>query len=166
MGQTREALVNGAYVSVLLSSIVLNIVHMVPDYFVKIPRQVVISIHPLSLVMSSVAAGSGSSTLTLSVPPSTDRLFLAMNLASSGSSSQYQDGAATFEASFNALQVKYAGQSVPAGGYHDLYAGHPSRSIAEPILDFQQCCGKLFNEGPSVDDLHTWARNPIYGFSF
>ena len=56
MGQAREALINGAYVNVLLSSITLNVCHTVPDYIVKIPRQVVISIHPLSLVMSSVAA--------------------------------------------------------------------------------------------------------------
>ena len=166
MEQTREALVNGAYVSVLLSSVVLNVCHMVPDYIVKIPRQVVISIHPLSLVMSSVAAGSGSSTHTLSVPLRTDRLFLAMNLATSGTTSQYQDGAATFEPSFNGLHVQYAGQSVPAGGYHDLYADHPSRSIAEAYLDYQQTAGKLYSDGSSVDDLQAWSRNPIYGFSF
>ena len=103
MGLAREALVGGAYISVLISSITLNVCHMVPDYIVKIPRQVVISIHPLSLVMSSVAAGSGVSTHTLSVPPSTDRLFLAMNLATSGTTCQFQDGSDTFEPSFNSL---------------------------------------------------------------
>ncbi len=120
----------------------------------------------MSLVMSSVAAGSGSFTHTLSLPPSTDRLFLAMNLATSGTTSQYQDGAATFEPSFNELQVQNAGQSIPAGGYHDLYAGYPSRCIAEAYLDYQQTAGKLYSEGSSVDDLAAWARNPIYGFSF
>ncbi len=74
MGQAREALVDGSYITVLLSSIVLNVCHMCPNYQVKIPRQVVLSIHPLSLVMSSVAAGAGSSTHTLSVPLSTDRI--------------------------------------------------------------------------------------------
>ena len=96
MGLARAALVNGSYISVLLSSITLNITHMVPDFIVAIPRQVVISIHPLSLVMSSVAAGSGASTHTLSLPPSTDRLFLAMNFATGGTTCQYQDVSATF----------------------------------------------------------------------
>ncbi len=166
MGLAREQLINGSYVSVLLSSITLNVCHMVPDFIVKIPRQSVLSIHPISLVMSSVAAGSGASTHTLSVPLSTDRLFVAMNLATSGTTCQYQDGSATFEPSFNSLQVQYAGQSVPAGGYHDLAGGHPSRSTAEPFLDYQQTAGKLYSEGSSTDDLDGWARNPIYGFSF
>ncbi len=166
MGLAREQLNAGSFVSVLLTSITLNACHMVPDYIVKIPRQVVISIHPLSLVMSSVAAGSGASTHTLSVPPSTNRLFLAMNLATSGTTCQYQDGSATIEPSFNSLQVQYAGQSVPAGGYHDLAGGHPSRNMAEPYLDYQQTVGKLYSEGSSTDDLHAWARNAIYGFSF
>ncbi len=116
--------------------------------------------------MSSVAAGAGSSTHTLSVPPSTDRIFLAMNLASAGTTSQLQDGPATFEPSFNGLQVQYAGQSVPASGYHDLNSGHTSRSVAEPFLDYQQTAGKLYSEGSSVDDIAAWSRNPIYGFSF
>ncbi len=150
----------------LLTSITLNVCHMVPDYIVKIPRQVVISIHPLSLVMSSVPPGSGASTHTLSVPPSTDRLFLAMNLATSGTTCQYQDGSASYEPSFMSLQATYAGQSVPAGGYHDLAGGHPSRSTAEPFLDYQQTAGKLYSEGSSTDDLDDWARNPVYGFSF
>ncbi len=116
ISQAREALIDGSYLTVLLSSIVLNVCHMVPDFQVKIPRQVVLSIHPLSLVMSSVAAGAGSSTHTLSVPPSTDRIYLAMNLASSGTTSPLQDVPAMFEPSFYGLQVQYAGPSVPASG--------------------------------------------------
>ena len=139
---------------------------MCPDYQVKIRRQVVLSIHTMSLVMSSVAAGAVSSTLTLRVPPSTDRIYLAMNLASAGNTSQLQDGPATFELYFNGLQVQYAGQSVPASGYHDLNSGHTSRSVAEPFLDYQQTAGKLYSEGSSVDDIAAWSRNPIYGFSF
>ena len=38
--------------------------------------------------------------------------------------------------------------------------------MAEPYLDYQQTAGKLYSEGSSTDDLHEWARNPIYGFSF
>ncbi len=139
---------------------------MVTDCNVKIQRQVVMSIHPLSRVMSSDRPGSGAATHTLSVPPSTDRLFLAMSLATSGTTCQYQDGSATFEPSFMSLQVTYAGQSVPAGGYHDLAGGHPSRSTAEPFLDYQQTAGKLYSECSSTDDLDGWARNPVYGFSF
>ncbi len=116
MGQAREALIDGSYITVLLNSIVLNVCHMVPDLQPIIPRQLALSIHPMSLVMSSVAVGARSSTNTLNVPPSTDRLYLAMNLASSGTTYQLQDGPATFEPSFNGLQVQYAGQSVPAGG--------------------------------------------------
>ena len=123
---------------------------MVPDYIVKIPRQVVLSTHPLSLVMISVAAGAGSSTHTLSVPPSTDRIYLAMNLVSSGTTSQLQDGPATFEPSFNGLQESYAGQSVPASGYHELYSGHASRSVAEPFLDYQQTAGKLYRAASHI----------------
>ena len=71
-----------------------------------------------------------------------------------------------FEPSFNGLQVQYAGQSVPASGYHDLHSGHASRSVAEPYLDYQQTAGKLYSEGNSVDDIVAWSRHPIYGFSF
>ncbi len=117
------------------------------------------SIHPLSLVMSSVAAGAGSSTHTLSVPPSTDRIYLAMNLASSETTSQLQDGPAVFELSFDSLQVQYAGQSAPASGYPDLYAGHPSRGVFEGFLDYQPTAGKLYSEGSSVDDIAAWSRN-------
>ena len=98
----------------------------------------------MSLVMSSVAEGAGSSQHTLTVPPSTDRIFIAMNLASSGTTSQLQDGAASFEPSFNAIQIQYSGQSVPASGYQDLFSGNPSRSTCESYLDYQQASGKNF----------------------
>ncbi len=166
MGQAREALIDGSYITVLLSSITLNVCHMVPDYQVKIPRQVVLSIHPMSLVMSSVAAGASSSTHTLNFLPSTDRIYLAMNLATSGTSSQLQDGPAVFEPSFNGPQVQYAGQSVPASGYHDLHSNHPSRSVSEPYLKYQQTADKIYSEGSSVYNIAAWYRNPIYGFSF
>ncbi len=55
---------------------------------------------------------------------------------------------------------------MPASGYHDLYSGHASRSVAEAYLDYQQTAGKLYSEGSSVDDIAAWSQNPIYEFLF
>ena len=61
----------------------------------------------------SVVSGGGSSTHTLSVPPSADRLFVGVNLATAGTTKEAQDGHDQFEPSLSVLQVQYAGQTLP-----------------------------------------------------
>ena len=86
MGAVRAALTADAFISVSIESITLHATHMTPDQPIPVPQIVVLSLHPMTVVMSGVSTAVGNSTHTLSVPPSTDRLFVALNLQSAGSS--------------------------------------------------------------------------------
>ena len=140
--------------------------HLVPDAPVPVPRNVVLSIHPLTVVKSSLSATSGSSTHTLSVPPSTDRLFVAVNLATAGNSHGVQDSHDQFEPSLSVLQVQYAGQTLPNTAYQSLNKSSTGRHIMKPYSDFLAACGKLYLEQSSYDNMEEWAANPIHGLSF
>ena len=77
MDSTRAALTSAQtnYVHCTIEEVRFHMCHLVPDAPVPIPRNVVLSIHPLTVVKNGLSASSGSSTHTLSVPPSTDRAF-------------------------------------------------------------------------------------------
>ena len=63
------------YVTCQIEEVRFHMCHLVPDDPVPVPRNVALSIHPLTVVKSSLSSTGGSSTRTLSIPPSTDRLY-------------------------------------------------------------------------------------------
>jgi len=154
------------YVYCEIEEVRFHMCHLVPDAPVPVPRNVVLSIHPLTVVKSSLSATSGSSTHTLSVPPSTDRLFVAVNLATAGNSHGVQDSHDQFEPSLSVLQVQYAGQTLPNTAYQSLNKSSTGRHIMKPYSDFLAACGKLYLEQSSYDNMEEWAANPIHGLSF
>ena len=84
--------------------------HLVPDGPIPVPRNVVLSIHPLTLVKSFISGTAGSSTHTLSVPPSTDRIFGGLNLTTAaGTAHAIEHVHDQFEPSLSVLQVQYTG---------------------------------------------------------
>ena len=92
--------------------------HLVPDAPVPVPRNVVLSIHPLTVVKSRLVGDRAVRAPTRSaVPPSTDRLFVGVNLATAGSTHGVQDSHDQFEPSLSVLQVQYAGQTLPNTAY-------------------------------------------------
>ena len=140
--------------------------HLLPDAPVPVPRNVVLSIHPLTVVKSSVSASSGSSTHTLSVPPSTGRLFVGVNLATAGSTHGVQDSHDQFEPSLSVLQVQYAGQTLPNTAYQSINKSATDRHVPKPYADFLAACGKLYLEQSSYGNMEEWPNNPIQGLSF
>ena len=140
--------------------------HLVPDAPVPVPRNVVLSIHPLTVVKSSVSASSGSSTHTLSNPPSTDRLFVGVNLTTAGSTHGVEDSHDQFEPSLSVLQVQYAGQTLPNTVYQSINKSATDQHVVKPYADFLAACGKLYLEQSSYGNMEEWSNNPIHGLSF
>jgi len=154
------------YVTCQIEEIRFHMCHLVPDAPVPVPRNVVLSIHPLTVVKSTLSATSGSSTHTLSVPPSTDRVFVGVNLATAGSTHGVQDGHDQFEPSLSVLQVQYAGQTLPNTAYQSINKSATDRHVIKPYSDFLAACGKLYLEQSSYDNMEEWSNNPIHGLSF
>ena len=154
------------YVTCQIEEIRFHMCHLVPDAPVPVPRNVVLSIHPLTVVKSTLSATSGSSTHTLSVPPSTDRVFVGVNLATAGSTHGVEDGHDQFEPSLSVLQVQYAGQTLPNTAYQSINKSATDRHVVKPYSDFLAACGKLYLEQSSYDNMEEWANNPIQGLSF
>lgn len=168
MDATRSALASTAtnYVYCTIEEVKFMMCHLVPDSPIPVPRNVVLSIHPLTVVKSSLSSTSGASTHTLSVPPSTDRLFVAVNLATAGTSHGVEDGHDQFEPSLSVLQVQYAGQTLPNTAYQSLNKSSTDRHVVKPFADFLAACGKLYLEQSSYDNMEEWSNNPITGLSF
>ena len=140
--------------------------HLVPDAPVPVPRNCVLSIHPLTVVKSSLSSAGGSSTHTLSAPPSTDRIFIGVNLATAGSTRGVEDGHDQFEPSLSVLQVQYAGQTLPNTAYQSLNKSATDRHVTKPYSDFLASSGKVYLEQSAYDNMEEWANNPIMGMSF
>ena len=87
MDSARAALTSSQqnYVYCQIEEVRFHMCHLVPDAPVPVPRNVVLSSHPLSVVKSPLSSAGDSSAHTLSVPPSTDRLFVGVNLTTAGS---------------------------------------------------------------------------------
>lgn len=168
MDSTRSALASSAtnYTYCTIEEVRFHMCHLVPDAPVPVPRNVVLSIHPLTVVKSSLASTSGSSTHTLSVPPSTDRLFVGVNLATAGSTHGVQDSHDQFEPSLSVLQVQYAGQTLPNTAYQSINKSATDRHVIKPYSEFLAACGKLYLEQSSYDNMEEWQNNPIHGLSF
>ena len=166
MGDARAALIAGSYISVSISEITLHAVLMVPDQKLPGPRQVVLSMHPLTVVMSQIGATSGNTTHTLSVPPSTDRLFVALNLQSAGSSSKFEDNHDSLEPSISTLQVQYAGRTLPSASYTNCERNNATQEVLKPYSDYLAATGRMYLEASSYDDLEDFRQSPIFGFSF
>ena len=152
------------YVYCTIGEVKFMMCHLVPDSPIPVPRNVVLSIHPLTVVKSSLSSTSGASTHTLSVPPSTDRLFVAVNLATAGTSHGVEDG--QFEPPLSVLQVQYAGQTLPNTAYQSLNKSSTDRHVVKPFADFLAACGKLYLEQSSYGNMEEWSNNPIAGLSF
>ena len=140
--------------------------HLVPDSPIPVPRNVVLSIHPLTVVKSSLSATSGALTHTLSVPPSADRLFVGVNLTTAGTTHGVEDGHDQFEPSLSVLQVQYAGQTLPNTAYQSLNKSATDRHVTKPYADFLAACGKLHLEQSAYGNMDEWENNPIKGLSF
>ena len=168
MDSTRAAVTSSTtnYVYCTIEEVRFHMCHLVPDAPVPIPRNVVLSIHPLTVVKSALSATSGSSTHTLSVPPSTDRVFVGVNLTTAGSTHGVEDGHDQFEPSLSVLQVQYAGQTLPNTAYQSINKNATDRHVVKPYSDFLAACGKLYLEQSSYDNMEEWANNPIQGLSF
>ena len=166
MGAARAALIAGDYVSLTIESITLHATHMIPDQPTPIPRNVVLSLHPMTVVMSQLPASTGNTTHTLSVPPSTDRLFVCVNLQSAGSSTQIQDCHDAFEPSLSQLQVQYAGLTLPQSQYTDTGSDSSERQVLKPYADYLAASGRMYYETSSYDAVNDWMLRPIFGFSF
>jgi len=110
--------------------------HLVPDAPIPVPRNVVLSIHPLTVVKSFISGTAGSSTHTLSVPPSIDRIFVGLNLTTAGTGHAIQHGHDQFEPSLSVLQVQYAGQTLPNTAYQSLNKNAIDRHVIKPYADF------------------------------
>jgi hypothetical protein len=168
MDSVRAAVTSSTtnYVYCTIEEVRFHMCHLVPDAPVPVPRNVVLSIHPLTVVKSSLSASSGSSTHTLSVPPSTDRLFVGVNLATAGSTHGVQDSPDQFEPSLSVLQVQYAGQTLPNTAYQSLNKSATDRHVIKPYADFLAACGKLYLEQSAYDNMEEWSNTPIHGLSF
>jgi len=169
MDSARAALTSATatnHVYCTIEEVRFHMCHLVPDAPVPIPRNVVLSIHPLTVVKSGLSATSGSSTHTLSVPPSTDRVFVGVNLTTAGSTHGVEDGHDQFEPSLSVLQVQYAGQTLPNTAYQSINKSATDRHVVKPYSDFLAACGKLYLEQSSYDNMEEWANNPIQGLSF
>ena len=103
---------------------------------------------------------------TLSVPPSTDRVFVGVNLTTAGSTHGVEDGHDQFEPSLSVLQVQYAGQTLPNTAYQSINKSATDRHVVKPYSDFLAACGKLYLEQSSYDNMEEWSNNPIQGLSF
>ena len=166
MGQARATLADGMLVNVSIESMTLHCTHMIPDQITPIPRTVVLSIHPLSVVMSGVNASVGSSTHMVSVPPSTDRLWVGLNLQTAGATCAIQDGASRFDYSIEQLQCQYAGITLPQSAYSNGSASNPTREIVKPYTDYLAASGRMYTEASSYDTVADWGVSPLWGFSF
>ena len=154
------------YVTCQVEEVRFHMFHLAPDAPVPVPRNVVLSIHPLTVVKSSVSASSGSSTHTLSCPPSTDRLFVGVNLTTAGSTHGVQDGHDQFELALSVLQVQYDGQTLPNTAYPSLNKSATDRHDIKPYADFLAACGKLYLEQSAYGNMEEWSNNPIQSLSF
>ena len=166
MGTARAALVLGEYVSVSIVSITLHATHMTPDIITPIPRNVVLSLHPITIVMSQLSDTAGATTHTLSVPPSTDRLFVCANLQSAGTSCSPESGHGSFAARIQNLQVTYAGITMPQNGYTNAALGVAEREVLKPYADYLAATGRLYMESSSYDTMEEHAASPIFALSF
>ena len=168
MDSARSALTSPTknYTYCTIEEVRFHMCHLAPDAPVPVPRNVVLSIHPLTAVKSSVSASSGSSTHTLSIPPSTDRIFVGVNLATAGSKHGLEDSHDQFEPSLSVLQVQYAGQTLPNTAYQSINKPATDRHVAKPYADFLAACGKLYLEQSSYGNMEEWSNNPIQGLSF
>ena len=148
MDATRPALTSSTtnYVYCQIEEVRFHMCHLVPDAPVPVPRNVVLSIHPPTVVKSSLSSTGGSSTHTLSVPPSTDRLFVGVNVATAGTTHGVQDSHDVFEPSLSVLQVQYACQTLPNTAYQSLNKSATDRHVIKPYADFLAACGKLYLE--------------------
>ena len=166
---TRAALTGTAAQHALfveISEVRFMMTHLVPDSPVPVPRNVVYSIHPLTVTKSSLPASSGSSTHTLSIPPSTDRIFVGVNLTTAGITHGVEDGHDQFEPSLSSLQVQYAGQTLPNTAYQSLNKSATDRRVMKPCSDFLATTGKLYLEQSAYDIMEEWQNNPIVGLAF
>ena len=168
MDASRSALISTAqhYVTCQIEEVRFHMCHIVPDAPIPVPRNVVLSIHPLTVVKSGLSSSSGSSTHTLSVPPSTDRLFVGVNLTTAGSTHSVEDGHDQFEPSLSVLQVQYAGQTLPNTAYQSINKSATDRHVIKPYSDFLAASGKLYLEQSAYDNMEEWENNPIHGLSF
>ena len=166
MGSTRAGLSAGNYVNVTIESITFMATHMIPDQMTPIPRNVVLSLHSLTVVMSQVPASTGNTTHTLSVPPSTYRIFVCMNLQSAGSSCEIQNNHDSFEPGISSLQVSYAGLTLPQSQYTSTDANSAERQLLKPYADYLAASGRLYYETSSYDSMIDYMLRPIFGFSF
>ena len=140
--------------------------HLVPDAPIPVPRNVVLSIHPLTVVKSFISSTAGSSTHTLSIPPSSDRVFVGLNLTAAGTAHAIEHGHDQFEPSLSVLQVQYAGQTLPNTAYQSLNKSAIDRHVVKPYADFLATCGKLYLEQSAMDNMEEYENNPIFGLSF
>ena len=166
MGADRAALAAGDYISVEIVSITLHATHMIPDIITPIPRNVVLSLHPLTIVMSQLSNTAGATTHTLSVPPSTDRLFVCANLQSAGTTCDPESGHGSFAARIQNLQVSYAGITMPQNGYTNCAWGVAEREVLKPYADFLAATGRLYMESSAYDTMEEFAASPIFALTF
>ena len=87
MDTSRSGIASTAqhYVTCQIEEVRFHMCHLAPGAPVPVPRNVLLSIHPLTVVKSALSSTGGSSTHTLSIPPSTGRLFVGVNLTTAGS---------------------------------------------------------------------------------
>ena len=166
MSPLRAALADGQIVNVSIESITLHATHMIPDVVTPIPRNVVLSLHPLSVVMSQLPNSADATTRTLSVPPSTDRLFVCANLQTAGTTCDAENGYGAFASRIQSLQVSYAGITMPQNGYTNCAYGEAEREVLKPYADLLMATGRMYLESSAYDLMDEFALSPIFALSF
>ena len=149
-----------------ISEVRFMMTHLAPDSPRPVPINVVYSTHPLTVAKSSLSATSGSSAHTLSIPPSTDRIFVGVNLTTAGATYGVENGHDQFEPSLSSLQVQCAGQTLPNTVYQSLNKSATDRHVIKPYSDFLAITGKMYLEQSAYDNMEEWQNNPITGLAF
>lgn len=131
--------------------------HLIPKTPIAPPSTVMLSL-PFAGLIKQSATNSTNTTLTFSVPPSTDKMYLIKN--SAGAPTGKADGGAhQFDDDITEAEITYAGQRVP-------HAANTSLPNSRAFQDYFIASG-LDRAGKGMPFSESeWAKRPIYGYVF
>ena len=150
--------------TVTLDSIRFYAAHVVPEAPIAPPRTVVLSLPTMSMQKNTIS--STNQTLVYSVAPSTDKIFVAQNVAAATGII----GTAAHEFvgdNIDSIELNYAGQRAPSISYgNQLASDNVNRDAMRAYLDFAATTGRLYRSQGIVDDEFAWTTSPIFGAEF
>ena len=151
--------------TITIDSIRLYLAHATPKANLTPPRRVVLSLPCVSVTKQSKT--SNAATLTYSVAPSTDKIYIAAQSRTPDDGINLENASHQFKNDVKTVSCQYAGKLQPQIAYEASDSGNVNRASLRPYWDFATATGFLARSmGMPYYGISEWEARPIFGFVF